>query len=226
MGLILREGFWIREKFADQDLTIVRDIYANDAYRTALIRERFQAAKTIIDVGAHIGVFTKLAAELAPNARITAIEGEPKNWEALEANVAPFRQRVLIVKAVCTYDPRPLRWWSAFTDHGCESTGGGAVRPWGADVDESRYSASEGRPVRVNLDSYPSIDLLKLDCEGSEFSIVGNADLSRIGFILGEYHGRERWEWLREIRCPDWDYGHMSASGDLGNFHLRNPRWS
>lgn len=205
---------------------IVRDIYANDAYRTKIIADRFQSAGLIVDVGAHIGVFAKLAAELAPNARITVIEGEPKNWEALEANVAAFRHRVLIVKAVCTYDPRPLRWWSAFTDHGCESTGGGALRPWEAEVDESRYSGSDGRPVRVNLDSYPQIDILKLDCEGSEFSIIGNANLARIKFILGEYHGRAKWDWLREIRCPDWDYGHMSEAGDLGNFHLRNPRWS
>lgn len=224
MGLIQREGFWIREEFANQDLTIVRDVYAGDAYATKLIGERFAEAQRIVDVGAHIGVFTRLAAELAPNARITAIEGEPENWAALEKNVAAFGDRVAIVKGVCSYDRRPLRWWSAFTRQGCESTGGGMVVSADANLDPNRYSR-EGAPVRVTLDGMTSIDILKLDCEGSEFSIIGNADLSRIGFILGEYHGREKWDWLREIRCAHWDYGHMSASGDLGNFHLRNPDW-
>ena len=68
------------------------------------------------------------------------------------------------------------------------------------------------------------IDVLKLDCEGSEFSILRNSPAVRDGrvrFILGEYHGRAKWDALLQERFTGWDYGHMHASGDLGIFHLR-----
>ena len=66
------------------------------------------------------------------------------------------------------------------------------------------------------------IDLLKLDCEGSEFSILRNADVNRIEFAVGEYHNYDEWESLRAERLASWDYGHMSRHDALGNFHLRN----
>ena len=40
-----------------------------------------------------------------------------------------------------------------------------------------------------------AIDILKLDCEGCEHSVLGTAEpdvLKRIRFIVGEYHGFER----------------------------------
>jgi hypothetical protein len=70
------------------------------------------------------------------------------------------------------------------------------------------------------------IEVLKLDCEGSEYSILGRTpSLARIGFILGEYHGQARWDEFRARRLAGWDYGHMSmdALGRGGNFHYRNP---
>ena len=57
------------------------------------------------------------------------------------------------------------------------------------------------------------IDLLKLDCVGSEFSIVEKTPSgSHIHFILGEYHGQERWNEMRARVFPGWDDGHMWAT--------------
>src|SRR5439155_22241051 len=50
------------------------------------------------------------------------------------------------------------------------------------------------------------IDILKLDCEGSEFSILGKTtSLDRIGLIVGEYHGKEKFEQLVADRFQGWD---------------------
>ena len=226
MPLVMREGVWVREEYLAQDMVIVGDILLNDAYRVSLIEERVRKAKLIVDVGAHIGCFTLLLRKLNPDAIYLCVEAEPRNWEALHANVGAF---AAVIGSAVSYDPRPLELWTAFTYHGCESTGGGTVAPIDAGLDPQRYMPV-GTVPKVTLEALRDahngmrIDLLKLDCEGSEFSILGNCELDGIAFVVGEYHGRAKWDWLREVRMPDWDYGHMSQAGDLGNFHLRNPR--
>ena len=67
------------------------------------------------------------------------------------------------------------------------------------------------------------IDILKLDCEGSEFSILGSTtSLDRIGVIIGEYHGKESFLKLVRVRFADWKL-HVRRDGDLGIFWLTNP---
>jgi hypothetical protein len=78
---------------------------------------------------------------------------------------------------------------------------------------------------------WPRIDVLKLDCEGSEFSILEHCDLSRIGTIFLESHGAARFRELLARKFPAelWDIGHMSQGGEGGNFenwHLVNRRFS
>jgi methyltransferase family protein/methyltransferase FkbM-like protein len=67
------------------------------------------------------------------------------------------------------------------------------------------------------------IDVLKLDCEGSEFSILDHTtSLDRIGAIVGEYHGRERFLELVARRFADWEF-RILREGDIGTFWLINP---
>lgn len=229
MELIERDGFWVRKDFEAQDLVIVHDIYRNDAYRLQLIRERVEQARLIVDIGAHIGCFARLVQEMNPHADVVCVEACHQNLEALHRNVDGFAD---VYYAACTYDPRPQVLWNAFTDHGCESTGGSRVQPIDrlrSEQAKKQYRWDGIELVRITLEQIRDrfeghrIDLLKLDCEGSEFSILANCELDGIGFIVGEYHGRQEWDLLRKWRMPHWDYGHMSESGNLGNFHLRNP---
>jgi len=56
-----------------------------------LTRRRFidelPTADVVVDVGAHVGYYTLVAASLRPEARIVAIEADPYNVSALRANV-------------------------------------------------------------------------------------------------------------------------------------------
>ena len=71
--------------------------------------------------------------------------------------------------------------------------------------------------------NFDRIDVLKLDCEGSEFSILGRSpSLSRIGLIVGEYHGRERFHQLVRDRFSAWRL-RILQDGELGTFWLTNP---
>ena len=66
------------------------------------------------------------------------------------------------------------------------------------------------------------IDILKLDCEGSEISILrGCSDetLARIGRIIGEYHDRAAFKALVGERFSGWQLRTLS-DGDVGTFWL------
>lgn len=221
-------GFWVRRDNVPQDLVIVDDVYYQDCYKLGIIPTTISEARVVVDIGAHIGTFARRVHELNPAAKIICVEACPENLEALRANVGQFAE---VVHAACTYEPGELGLLNAVRPN-CTSTGGSIVKPIDlvGDLAEGEYWPDR-RPVpKVTLEQlrerfgFESIDLLKLDCEGSEYSILGNCDLSRIRFAVGEYHEHARWEEFRAARLADWDYGHMSQADDAGNFHLRNTR--
>lgn len=230
--LTLLGKFWVRIENSGQDMIIVKDVYYDDCYKTSLLVDRIRRARLIVDVGAHIGCFARKARDLNPNCVIACVEACVENIPALRANAAGC----VVIEAPCTYEKGDLVLLNAYHPN-CRSTGGSAV------ITNEEYSASprnrdnseyEPRTLkhRVTLEEIQrqvgidGIDLLKLDCEGSEYSILENCDLSKVGFIVGEYHGRSRWDALvAKLVADGWDYGHMSEAGDLGNFHLKNPSY-
>lgn len=207
-----------------QDDVVIKDVWDRDCYRTHLVPD----AQRVLDVGAHIGVFAKLWKYRNPNAQIVCVEVNKKNIPALTANVGWFAG---IINAACSYE-KDLMLLDSICDTGV-STGGSRVVPrevWEM-VEEPQYERSTEEVHLITIEEimarygWSDIDLLKLDCEGSEYSILEHAPIDRIRFIVGEYHGRDRWEELRRRRFSSWDYGHMSANGDFGNFHLRSPKF-
>jgi FkbM family methyltransferase len=207
---------------AEQDMVIVQDIYINDAYRTTL-RPRTQGKEVVVDVGAHIGCFTKLYHERNPDAELFCVEACPENLPWLVGEYAT------ILHAACTYEAGELALLNAvFPD--CDSTGGSIVVP-ARELDErptGRYWADARSLPRITIHELMErygiafIDVLKLDCEGSEFSILEHAPLDRIGFIYCESHDAARWRDLLARKFAGWDIGHMSANGNFENWHLAN----
>src|SRR5579863_670966 len=233
---LVRVGeFWIRADNAEQDLVVVRDIFEQDAYRTLLLGDNAGPDEVVVDIGAHIGTFAKLWYRKNPQARIICVEACPENLAALRANVGDFAQ---VVHAACTYETAELILLNAVRPD-CESTGGSVVVPrsekdfsplrqegysYWDDYRELPKITLEELMVRYGFDH---INILKLDCEGSEYSILGNTKvLPRIRIIVGEYHFSARWEEFRRRRLAGWDYGHMLDCGDRGGlFHYANPVW-
>jgi FkbM family methyltransferase len=231
--LLFHRRFWIRADNVDQDLTVIQDVYERDAYRTDLQLDRIKSARLVIDVGAHVGAFARRVHEINPTARIYCVEACPENLPVLQANVGDFAE---VIHAACTYEAGPMALKSAVRPH-CISTGGSVVLPLADLTDDALAEPGyeywhDRRPLpKVTLEDLlarsgePVIHLLKLDCEGSEYSILsGTRSLERIAFIMGEYHGQSRWDDFRRRVLAGWDYGHMSMANDMGTFHYRNPR--
>jgi len=64
--LVFREGFWVRDDNAEQDLVVVRDVVHDDAYRTTLLSP--DAFSVVVDIGvsAAVSCGAKIAGWLEP----------------------------------------------------------------------------------------------------------------------------------------------------------------
>lgn len=133
---------------------------------TALLGARIGPAMTVLDVGAHVGYFTCLAARLTgPRGLVIAFEPAPRNFELLLANV----------------------WRNGFSNVLCLPWALGA-QPAHADLFLSATNTGDNRlavdvahghrvPVRVAaldhvLALRPPIDLVKIDVQGAEGAAV------------------------------------------------------
>jgi FkbM family methyltransferase len=59
-----------------------------EPYETAIFKEMVKPGMTIVDIGAHIGYYTLLAAKQAgPHGKVYAFEPEPKNFALLSKNI-------------------------------------------------------------------------------------------------------------------------------------------
>jgi FkbM family methyltransferase len=234
--LYLPRGFWVRADNAAQDLVVVGDVAEQDCYR---IDELPMPRPVVVDVGAHIGCFSKRIHDRNPLARIVAVECCPENLPALERNVGGF---AVVVQAALTCEPDAALLNAVYAD--CRSTGGSAVigraelrrRLEAGEVAEKPGPDMPGeywadlRPIRtLTLEQLAQeqglerIDVLKLDCEGSEFSILrGTTMRDRIGIIIGEY--RENEDFIDLVRCyfAGWGF-QILRDGDPGTFWLVNP---
>jgi FkbM family methyltransferase len=232
-SLVYTRNFWIRNNNAEQDLVVVQDIAEQDSYR---IDELPMPRPVVVDVGAHIGCFGRKFHDRNPLARIIAVECCPDNILALRKNIGGF---ATILQAAVTYEKDVALLNAVFPN--CVTTGGSTVisrqaleRKVAAHellTDQNDNSVKEYwadfRPVQtITLEDileqhgFDHIDVLKLDCEGSEFSILRNTTvLDRIGIIVGEYHGKEAFLQLVQERFADWHL-RILKDGELGLFWL------
>lgn len=115
---------------------------------------------TVIDCGAHVGVFTRFALDAGAR-QVIAIEPDPVNLECLRRNVAGDSRVTLIPKAVWSEETESLELLIA-----SDNSGGNRV-----------VRSHQGHTVRIAATTLDSIvrdlrltrvDFVKLDIEGAE----------------------------------------------------------
>ena len=236
-GLVYTRNFWVRSNNAKQDLVVVQDIAENDSYR---IHELPMPKPVIVDVGAHIGCFSQAIHDRNPLARIFAVECCPENLPALRKNIGGF---ATVIQGAMTYEKDIALLNAVFPD--CETTGGscvvsreqlenavgkGGIGANPKDQATVQYWADSRPLMTITLEQLIAqhgidrINVLKLDCEGSEFSILENsASLDRVDRIVGEFHGRDRFHQLIQRKFSGWKL-RILKDGELGTFWLENPK--
>lgn len=155
----------------------VCEIIKQDCYRVLKLHAEGYVPKRIVDVGAQCGVFTLLAARLWPEAIIHSYEPVLDHFRALALN-CPTRG-VGVGDSNC----HPVN----FAVLGCPQSG----EIYEANTDEAAWRR-DGMFVDSDIALRGEIDLLKIDCEGSEVNIFRRhlENPYRIKIITGEWHGQ------------------------------------
>jgi len=159
-GIELR-GFLRHRSFLDH---LGRGAY--EPFARSLFLDALGRADLVLDVGAHVGYYTLLAADTRPETRIVAVEADPYNAAALAANVRRSGAHVEVVgKAASDTSGRVVFHQNLGT------VGSSLVRRPGAgptrevEVDATTVDALAGEgPLGAVL--------AKIDVEGAERSVV------------------------------------------------------
>jgi FkbM family methyltransferase len=163
------------------DISVINDMYVNKQYHKFI--NKIQNNSIVIDVGAHIGVFSLLATTLGKNVRVYSYEPFEENFKILKRNIHlnilhnihPFKLAVSRKKGkrILFINKNPAG---------------------------NSFFVKKGEKVMVDtitlkdvLDSnnIASCDLLKMDCEGAEYEILFSTPknyIKKIKNICLEYH--------------------------------------
>jgi hypothetical protein len=222
----------------------------NDCYKFSTIRNFIAGSpakdvETIVEIGANIGEVTLLMHVYFPAAKIVAFEAVKEYCDIAAARTRKIQNVAVHNKAV-TAQHRfrddlgaerrgadiDLVILKGLPDGGPGWVGGSMVFP----SDERRLADPDDHYGYLKIDqavtpitlaeimaqeALAAIDILKLDCEGCEHSVLGTAEadvLERIRFIVGEYHGFDRFTAVMRNRLFATHKVNLVGDQELGCF--------
>lgn len=178
------------------DLEMIRPILERDEYELLPIKNDGHVVTTVVDVGGHIGSFTLRAKSLWPDSTVIAAEPDPETAALFRENTAHLPGVLFHELALVGSGRGPeVHFCEIGRDGSRENTAKSfvveAVRGLNPDTPcPTPTCVVAAAPLSRLLRAYgvQEIDVLKLDCEGSEAEVL--EDLSSAGFL-------ERSKWIR-----------------------------
>jgi FkbM family methyltransferase len=184
----------------------------------ALFRSLAGRRATVVDIGGHIGGFSVTLASLLPELEAWVYEYVPENYRMIQMNALlnGLERRISVFnRAVSDQTDKLVQSHTFSKEH--ENTGGVSIAcapHVSAEVDESTVPTIASKDIFAALDH---VDVLKIDCEGSEFKILfslDEKDYRKIDLITGEIHDS------RGLHGFETN-GHSWKSSELTNFLQR-----
>ncbi|HEX8030566.1 MAG TPA: FkbM family methyltransferase [Vicinamibacterales bacterium] len=180
----LRNGaqFFARPFTADR--LIINELFATDGYVKLF---DINPGDTVVDLGAHIGVFAVFAARRAAGVRVYCYEPLPETYGLLERNVRTnrLRKQVTMVRAAVSGTSGTLPLYFA------SGQGMGTLSRPGSTLLNRLEVASVTIPDIFATHRLPRINFLKVDIESGEFDAFESLPreyLARIDRIAMECH--------------------------------------
>ena len=179
-----RNGLGLRMHGGNSDSVVLSDLYTNNPYAI----ENLKDGDIVVDIGAHVGIFSSLAAISAKDVSVFSYEPTPNNFRLLKHNIRQNKLRNVKIFMRAVHKKRSIL---NFFINSAGSSGHSLFKEVPA--------MPSGKKIRVKTVTLPDvfkainadkIDFLKMDCEGSEYPILmDNRDLvKKIGFIALEWH--------------------------------------
>jgi FkbM family methyltransferase len=168
----------LKARWATSDISVFHSIFLSGHYGAL---GEAQAVRTIVDCGANVGYSGVYLMRQFPAAKLVAIEPEQHNVELCRYNLAGFDGRASIVQAAV--------WPHASHRLAIDLGPDGRAQPWAFQVhkagsNESSDVVAVTIPEVMERFGLASIDILKIDIEGSERRLFESG--------LAEWLGRVR----------------------------------
>ncbi len=137
-----------------------------EPFTTKLLKEKIHKGDIVLDIGAHIGYFTLIAAQkVGKKGKVYAFEPEPNNFAILSKNIKEnnYMNVELVNKAVVKTSHKVKLYLNPI-NAGNHSTVGNSGR---------KTILAEGISLDdFFIDKYPKTSLIKIDIEGGEYSAI------------------------------------------------------
>ncbi|MDX2158040.1 MAG: FkbM family methyltransferase [Hyphomicrobiaceae bacterium] len=147
----------------------------------------------ILDVGANVGSFALWASLRWPSSRITSFEPNPGTFELLKRNTAGHDGITIHNAALFPGGPRREKFFSRYA-----GDGEAGLQSYAGDT---FIESAEGSWIEVDVvdpATLPSPEIVKLDIEGGEASVLAHLDLSRTVLVLAEFQNRKNRDAMRD----------------------------
>jgi FkbM family methyltransferase len=167
------------------DAMAIKEVLVDREYAVVLPRLTGAAAPLVLDVGAHIGLFSLWLLKEYPGARVRSVEADPQTYDILARNVAVARSGgarwEAVNAAAWEEDAKEIRFSAAGPSMSHRIDGRGDIIVRGVML----KTLLEGL-----VDRGGAIDLMKIDIEGSEETFLCKSPelLRRVRNIVVELH--------------------------------------
>jgi len=151
--------------------------------------------KTVIDVGANVGVFSQYMIENGFAENILAIECDSLALKDLQNNFR-ISDRVKVIPKALHYETTPIKLYESDVNPVITSTiSPEKLEHHNAGVKGDKIKIVETITIPEIAEMYEKIDLLKIDIEGAEYGIIFNTDkkyFEKVDNLLIECHFFEK----------------------------------
>ena len=176
--LIHRSGIRIKLRPGTDDLRIVKSNFVKKNYTRDFVP--ITRDSIVVDVGAHIGSFSIMAARSAY--KVLAFEPEPNNYRMLKKNMELNHLENMSIFEVAVSDISGYQ--DIYTYQGGSSADYSLYKREITNIKTGRIRTISVEDI-IRREDLPRIDFLKLDCEGAEHDILRNISFETAAKILG-----------------------------------------
>lgn len=223
----------------DSDTSVIDEIFVDRLYRCVedIIPE---LNNPILDIGAHIGLFSIYARILNPEIDIIALEPEPTNFDILKINIKQNHTKNITSRqiALTHTDDKKIPLYISADSHNHSTTSPNhsttePLRPRRISLGRINHIMVPATTLDKVISKYnlDTIGLLKMDIEGAEYEILKNmkhATWNTIQNLVLEYHNNQYDHKHLEqlIREHGFSVAHFPSPFDkrYGLFLCRNKR--
>lgn len=172
----------------DSDIRVFKQIFVDNEYDSLNLPE---TAKTIIDLGANIGLSALFFIKKFPTSRIVAVEPDAVNFSIMEKNLEKFSKSVSFLQAAIWPTDGEVSLVEEDDDH--NSLGAWGYRTEASNGNSGLSVKAVTIPTIMKQYGMDFVDILKVDIEGAEYELFEkNYEdwIDKVGLIIIETHDR------------------------------------